>query len=137
MMMRQGVRALHSCLLQRLRVVRVQSDLDGALAMMPWRGGGRRRMFSAEVYAPGTYLDRRDVVERVLNVVKTNPKVDPAKVSESANFGKDLELDFLDTVELVMAFEEEFALEIPNAEADKLSSCAAAIDYIASHPRAK
>jgi NADH dehydrogenase (ubiquinone) 1 alpha/beta subcomplex 1 len=36
-----------------------------------------------------------------------------------------------------MAFEEEFALEIPNAEADKLSSCAAAIDYIASHPRAK
>jgi hypothetical protein len=37
-------------------------------------------MFSAEVYAPGTYLDRRDVVERVLNVVKTNPKVDPAKV---------------------------------------------------------
>ncbi len=59
------------------------------------------------------------------------------QVSESANFGKDLELDFLDTVELVMAFEEEFALEIPNAEADKLSSCAAAIDYIASHPRAK
>ncbi len=79
-MMRQGVRALHSRLLQRLQVVRVQSDLDGALAMMPWRGGRRRRMFSAEVYAPGTYLDRRDVVERVLHVVKTNPKVDPAKV---------------------------------------------------------
>jgi hypothetical protein len=46
--------------------------------MVPWQM--RRRMFSAEVYAPGTYLDRRDVVERVLNVVKTNPKVDPAKV---------------------------------------------------------
>jgi NADH dehydrogenase (ubiquinone) 1 alpha/beta subcomplex 1 len=48
-----------------------------------------------------------------------------------------LGLDSLDTVEVVMAFEEEFAIEIPDADADKILSCADAIDYIASQPRAK
>jgi NADH dehydrogenase (ubiquinone) 1 alpha/beta subcomplex 1 len=40
-------------------------------------------------------------------------------------------------VEIVMAFEEEFSIEIPDAEADKITSCAQAIEYIASQPRAK
>ncbi|KAG0582379.1 hypothetical protein M758_3G053100 [Ceratodon purpureus] len=92
-------------------------------------------LFSTE--AQGTYLDKSAVTDRVLNVVKKMQKVDSAKVTPSAHFQNDLGLDSLDTVEVVMAFEEEFALEIPDADADKIFSCADAIDYIASQPRAK
>ena len=59
-----------------------------------------------------------------------------AQVSETATF-KDMGLDSLDEVEVVMALEEEFALEIPDAEADKIRSAPDAIEYIASHPMAK
>ena len=58
-------------------------------------------------------------------------------VSPSASFQSDLGLDSLDTVEVVMAIEEEFAIEIPDADADKILSCADAIKYLESHPQAK
>lgn len=97
-------------------------------------GNGNARTMSGEAH--GTYLDRRDVIDRVLAVVKSNQKVDASKVSETASF-KDMGLDSLDEVEVVMALEEEFALEIPDAEADKIRSASDAIDFIASHPSAK
>eukprot|EP00270_Netrium_digitus_P019324 TRINITY_DN75_c0_g1_i1.p1 TRINITY_DN75_c0_g1~~TRINITY_DN75_c0_g1_i1.p1 ORF type:complete len:139 (-),score=28.70 TRINITY_DN75_c0_g1_i1:328-744(-) len=87
--------------------------------------------------ASGTYLDRAVVTERVLTILKNFQKVDPAKVTPSSNFQKDLGLDSLDTVEVVMAFEEEFAVEIPDSEADKIVSASDAIEYISSHPKAK
>ena len=59
------------------------------------------------------------------------------QVTASASFSGDLGLDSLDAVELVMALEEEFGFEIPDAEADKLSSTAEAISYLAAHPQAK
>lgn len=59
------------------------------------------------------------------------------QVTPNCNFQKDLGLDSLDTVEVVMAFEEEFAVEIPDVEADKILSTADAIEYLASHPQAK
>lgn len=59
------------------------------------------------------------------------------KVVPAAHFEKDLGLDSLDVVELVMAFEEEFAVEIPDADADKIFSVEDAVNYIASHPMAK
>jgi NADH dehydrogenase (ubiquinone) 1 alpha/beta subcomplex 1, acyl-carrier protein len=59
------------------------------------------------------------------------------QVNPTATFQKDLGLDSLDTVELVMAIEEEFAIEIPDSEADKILSCSDAISYIATHPMAK
>jgi NADH dehydrogenase (ubiquinone) 1 alpha/beta subcomplex 1 len=59
------------------------------------------------------------------------------QISPVAHFQKDLGLDSLDSVELVMAFEEEFSVEIPDSEADKIDSCKAAIDYIAALPKAK
>ena len=58
-------------------------------------------------------------------------------MKESSHFVNDLGLDSLDTVEVVMAFEEEFGLEIPDKDADKILTCTDAIQYISSHPNAK
>ncbi len=55
----------------------------------------------------------------------------------TSSFGGDLGLDSLDAVEVVMAFEEEFSVEIPDAEADKIASVADAVEYLAAHPQAK
>lgn len=59
------------------------------------------------------------------------------QVTPEADFSKDLGLDSLDTVEVVMAFEEEFCVEIPDAEADRILSTSDAIKYISGHPQAK
>mmetsp|Transcript_1215 Transcript_1215/g.2329 ORF Transcript_1215/g.2329 Transcript_1215/m.2329 type:complete len:152 (-) Transcript_1215:501-956(-) len=87
--------------------------------------------------AVGSYLDRAAVTDRVISVVKNFQKVDPAKVSPTSHFINDLGLDSLDVVEVVMAFEDEFMIEIPDSEAEKIASVAEAINYIASHPQAK
>lgn len=60
-----------------------------------------------------------------------------SQVTPEAHFQNDLGLDSLDTVEIVMALEEEFRFEIPDNEADKISSINMAVDFIASHPQAK
>ncbi|XP_073156241.1 acyl carrier protein 3, mitochondrial [Henckelia pumila] len=77
------------------------------------------------------------VINRVIGLVKKFDKIDAAKVTETADFQKDLSLDSLDRVELVMAFEEEFSVEIPDAEADKLKCCADVAKYITSGPSEK
>ncbi|KAI8877195.1 acyl carrier protein [Backusella circina FSU 941] len=71
-----------------------------------------------------------DVQTRVLDVVKGFDKVDASKVTPEASFIKDLGLDSLDTVEVVMAIEEEFSVEIPDKDADAIQSIKQAIDYI-------
>jgi NADH dehydrogenase (ubiquinone) 1 alpha/beta subcomplex 1, acyl-carrier protein len=58
------------------------------------------------------------------------------QVSTSSTF-KDLGLDSLDTVELVMAMEEEFNIEIPDEDADSINTVESAVEYFASHPHAK
>lgn len=60
-----------------------------------------------------------------------------SQVTDQSNFQKDLGIDSLDAVELVMAIEDEFVIEIPDAEAEKIVSCADAINYISTHPQAK
>lgn len=88
-------------------------------------------------YSEGHQLSYEDVKERVLNVVKAFDKVDAAKVTAESNFQKDLGIDSLDAVELVMALEDEFVIEIPDVEAEKIQSTADAIQYISTHPHAK
>eukprot|EP00695_Tsukubamonas_globosa_P000635 TRINITY_DN153_c0_g1_i1.p1 TRINITY_DN153_c0_g1~~TRINITY_DN153_c0_g1_i1.p1 ORF type:complete len:110 (+),score=48.32 TRINITY_DN153_c0_g1_i1:76-405(+) len=70
-------------------------------------------------FATGTFLDKELVTGRVLNVVKNFQKVDPAQSLLATATSQTIGLDSLDTVEVVMAFEDEFALEIPDAEAEK------------------
>jgi NADH dehydrogenase (ubiquinone) 1 alpha/beta subcomplex 1 len=84
-----------------------------------------------------TYLPREQVTERVVNVVKKYQKVEPSSVTPESDFSKDLGLDSLDSVEVMMAIEEEFGVEIPDAEADKIETCRQAIDFLSSHPTAK
>tara|TARA_Y100001960_G_scaffold328667_1_gene418047 strand:+ start:1020 stop:1256 length:237 start_codon:yes stop_codon:yes gene_type:complete len=73
-----------------------------------------------------------DVADRVKKIVIEHLGVDEDKVVESANFIEDLGADSLDTVELVMAFEEEFNCEIPDDAAEKISTIKNAIDFIVS-----
>ena len=89
--------------------------------------------------AKGTpYLLDRDVVkQRTMDVVKNFEKVDAAKVTETSHFMHDLGLDSLDVVEVVMALEQEFVLDIPDHDAEKILSVAEAVEYIGCNPMAK
>ncbi len=71
-----------------------------------------------------------DIAERVKKIVVEHLGVDEAKVTENASFVDDLGADSLDTVELVMAFEEEFGVEIPDDAAEKILTVKDAINYI-------
>jgi len=71
-----------------------------------------------------------DVAERVKKIVVEHLGVEAAQVKEDAKFIDDLGADSLDTVELVMAFEEAFSVEIPEDAAEKIGTVKDAIDYI-------
>ncbi len=71
-----------------------------------------------------------DIAERVKKIVVEHLGVDAAKVTDNASFVDDLGADSLDRVELVMAFEEEFGIEIPDDAAEKIGTVKDAIDFI-------
>ena len=73
------------------------------------------------------------IEERVKEIIVEQLGVEPEEVTEDASFINDLGADSLDTVELVMALEEEFDQEIPDEEAEKLDTVKKAIDYIKSN----
>ena len=73
-----------------------------------------------------------DTAERVKKIVVEHLGVDADKVTEQASFIDDLGADSLDTVELVMALEEEFNQEIPDEDAEKIRTVKDAVDYIQS-----
>lgn len=70
------------------------------------------------------------IFERVQDIVVQQLGVDKAKVTLGANFANDLGADSLDTVELVMAIEEEFSIEIPDEDAEKIATLDEAIQFI-------
>lgn len=70
------------------------------------------------------------VSEKVKSIIVEQLGVDEEEVTADASFVDDLGADSLDTVELVMAFEEEFGIEIPDEEAEKIATVQSAIDYI-------
>ncbi len=71
-----------------------------------------------------------DVLEKVKKIIVDHLGVEEDKIVPSASFIEDLGADSLDQVELVMAFEEEFGLEIPDEAAEKLTTVGKVIDYI-------
>lgn len=72
------------------------------------------------------------ILDQVISLVKKYDKIDAAKVTETADFQKDLRLDNLDRVELIMALEQEFSLEIPDERADEFTYCKDVAKYIAA-----
>ena len=77
------------------------------------------------------------VEERVKQIIVEQLGVDEAEVTPTASFVDDLGADSLDTVELVMAFEEAFGIEIPDEDAEKIATVKDAISYIEKHAQAK
>lgn len=73
-----------------------------------------------------------NIEERVKKIIVEQLGVDEAEVKNEASFVDDLGADSLDTVELVMALEEEFDTEIPDEEAEKITTVQAAIDFVNS-----
>ena len=78
-----------------------------------------------------------NIEERVKKIVVEQLGVKEEEVKSEASFVDDLGADSLDTVELVMALEEEFECEIPDEEAEKISTVQQAIDYVKSHAAAE
>ncbi|MBA2351973.1 MAG: acyl carrier protein [Burkholderiales bacterium] len=74
-----------------------------------------------------------NVDQRVKKIVAEQLGVNEAEVKQESSFVDDLGADSLDTVELVMALEEEFECEIPDEEAEKITTVQQAIDYISAH----
>ncbi len=77
-----------------------------------------------------------DIAERVKKIVVEHLGVDAEKVKEDASFIDDLGADSLDNVEMVMAFEEEFGIEIPDDAAETIQTVGDAIKYIEQHANA-
>lgn len=73
------------------------------------------------------------IEERVRKVIEDQLSVNQEQITTEASFIDDLGADSLDTVELVMALEEEFGVEIPDEEAEKITRVGEAIDYVKAH----
>ena len=76
-----------------------------------------------------------DIEKRVKKIVAEQLGVNESEVRNESSFVNDLGADSLDTVELVMALEEEFGCEIPDEDAEKITSVQQAIDYVTAHPK--
>ena len=73
--------------------------------------------------------------EKVTNIIVDKLSVDESRVVPEASFLDDLGADSLDTVELIMEFEEEFDLEIPDEDAEEITTVGAALEYINNHAK--
>ncbi|TSK87470.1 Acyl carrier protein, mitochondrial [Bagarius yarrelli] len=83
-------------------------------------------------YCESPPLTLQSIEERVLNVLKLYDKIKPETLQSSSHFMKDLGLDSLDQVEIIMAMEDEFGFEIPDVDAEKLMTPAEVVQYIAT-----
>ncbi len=74
-----------------------------------------------------------EIEEKVIEIVSEQMGVDKSEITRETSFVNDLNADSLDTVELVMEFEDEFEMSIPDEEAEKIQTVGQAIDYIKEH----
>jgi acyl carrier protein len=75
-------------------------------------------------------MSEKTISEKVKDIIVEQLGVNPEQVTDTASFIEDLGADSLDTVELVMAFEEEFGVEVPDEDAEKLQTVGNVVEYI-------
>ena len=75
-------------------------------------------------------VDAQAIEQKVIEIISEQMGVDKSEITRETSFINDLNADSLDTVELVMEFEDEFDMSIPDEEAEKIQTVGAAIDYI-------
>jgi len=75
-------------------------------------------------------MSEKSIEEKVKDIIVEQLGVNPEQVTPNASFIEDLGADSLDTVELVMAFEEEFSIEVPDEDAEKLQKVGDVVSYI-------
>jgi acyl carrier protein len=82
-------------------------------------------------------IDAQAIEQKVIEIISEQMGVDKAEITRETSFINDLNADSLDTVELVMEFEDEFDMSIPDEEAEKIQTVGAAIDYIVNIAQSK
>lgn len=82
-------------------------------------------------------LSKEEIREKVVKIVSEQMGVDEGEITDDTSFVNDLNADSLDTVELVMEFEDQFELSIPDEEAEKIQTVGAAVEYIHKHQGSK
>ena len=82
-------------------------------------------------------MDEKEIQEKVIAIVAEQMGVDKGEINRDTNFVNDLNADSLDTVELVMEFEDEFETSIPDEDAEKIQTVGQAIDFIKEHMTAQ
>ncbi|WP_432797743.1 acyl carrier protein [Poriferisphaera sp. WC338] len=80
-------------------------------------------------------MDEAEIQEKVIAIVAEQMGVDKGEIKRDTNFVNDLNADSLDTVELVMEFEDEFETSIPDEDAEKIQTVGQAIDFIKNHAK--
>jgi len=76
-------------------------------------------------------VDVQAIEDKVVEIISEQMGVDKSEIARETSFINDLNADSLDTVELVMEFEDEFDMSIPDEEAEKIQTVGAAVDYVA------
>lgn len=81
-------------------------------------------------------MDREEALQKIQEIAADRLGVDEGDVTPEASFREDLEADSLDLVELIMELEEQFGMEIPDEEAEKITTVEQAVDYVVEHQNA-
>ena len=81
-------------------------------------------------------LDREEILSKIQEITADRLGVDESDVTPDASFREDLEADSLDLVELIMELEEQFGMEIPDEEAEKITTVEEAVDYVSENQAA-
>ncbi len=82
-------------------------------------------------------VDIQAIKDKVIGIISEQMGVDKSEITRETSFINDLNADSLDTVELVMEFEDEFDMSIPDEEAEKIQTVGAAVDYVVSIAKSK